>query len=129
MLIVLREAPQRLSARRRRDNRTCPYPVGSGAAGGGGCASPIALHSLDDLLNDLLDGLVATLGFGALGVVCFLAQRLVLIDNVAVRLIEDLYVYRNLLAPPRRHRLLRVGAVAILTVCLVRGDHGMDDHI
>ena len=63
-------------------------------------------------LHELLDRLLAPSGLGALGVVGFLAQRLVRVEHVSVRLIDDLDVDRDLQMPARRDRLLRIRAEA-----------------
>src|ERR1044071_4545604 len=91
--------------------------------------SPIALYPLDDLLNEFTDRLLSPFELGALGVVGFFAQRLVGKQHMTVRLIDDLDLDRQLQPPPRRQRLVWIGAEADGYVGIVRLNDPVNERI
>src|SRR5258706_4896 len=69
--------------------------------------SPLRLGPFDDVVHDAFDGLATTGRLVALGIFAFGAEPLLLPQRLAIRLVDDLDVQRDLELTPRGQGLLR----------------------
>src|SRR5262249_62386539 len=70
-------------------------------------ASPLGLRSLDDVVDDFLQGLASAFRLGSLVVVALAAHPLPLEQHAPVRLFDDLDIDGDEQASPRRDGLIR----------------------